>query len=281
MQLELLEGDAVREISVEAGAVFSFGGAVSDAVFVPGLLPALVTVEERGGEVFVTCARTLAVDGLWMPPGVRRLLLPHEVVELAADVQLRRPASARPRTDGTAAVLRGFLGGLGSGGDAPCLICLTGLDAGRVYPLAEAEMIIGRGTEVAVRVRDRAVSRRHARIHQRDGVIELEDCGSPNGSFVNGARVDGRVQLSPRAVIEIGQTLLRYDGPAALDAEPEVATPLPELEPEPTAEPEPASPATRQARMQSVAFWLLILLGAALVVTGVGLTVGAVAGAGT
>jgi DNA-binding NtrC family response regulator len=55
---------------------------------------------------------------------------------------------------------------------------------------------------------DDRVSRLHARVEKKDGGLWLEDLGSRNGTFVNGERVHGRVQLAPNALVRIGRSLL-------------------------------------------------------------------------
>jgi len=59
---------------------------------------------------------------------------------------------------------------------------------------------------LAIGVPGRSMSATHARIVAKDGVFVLEDRGSTNGSFVNGARVGERA-LADGDVIELGHTL--------------------------------------------------------------------------
>ncbi|HTJ26904.1 MAG TPA: FhaA domain-containing protein [Candidatus Limnocylindria bacterium] len=67
-------------------------------------------------------------------------------------------------------------------------------------------LTIGRAPDNAIVVRDPRVSRRHARIlAERDGWA-VEDAGSSNGTFVEGARVR-------RARLELGQTVTVGDTP--------------------------------------------------------------------
>jgi two-component system response regulator AtoC len=57
------------------------------------------------------------------------------------------------------------------------------------YPLqAGASRVIGRDPQADIVVDDASVSRRHAKLHVGD-VIELEDLGSSNGTFVRGQRL--------------------------------------------------------------------------------------------
>ena len=50
-------------------------------------------------------------------------------------------------------------------------------------------MRIGRAPECELVLKDNRVSRRHARLAARDGVLILTDLGSTNGTRVNGNRV--------------------------------------------------------------------------------------------
>jgi DNA-binding NtrC family response regulator len=59
---------------------------------------------------------------------------------------------------------------------------------------------------LSIGVPGRSMSATHARIDVRDGVFVLEDRGSTNGSFVNGARVTTQ-PLADGDVIELGHTL--------------------------------------------------------------------------
>ncbi|MBZ0272885.1 FHA domain-containing protein [bacterium] len=69
-----------------------------------------------------------------------------------------------------------------------------------------AEVTIGRSSECEVRVNDAAVSRKHARVSidiEAGGGLVIEDLGSPNGTFVNGARIQGATPLNPGDTIQV------------------------------------------------------------------------------
>jgi pSer/pThr/pTyr-binding forkhead associated (FHA) protein len=66
---------------------------------------------------------------------------------------------------------------------------------------------VGRGAENAIRLdADTTVSSRHATIDTRADGLWVEDDGSTNGTFVNGARVTSARLLQPGDVIRIGHT---------------------------------------------------------------------------
>jgi len=80
-----------------------------------------------------------------------------------------------------------------------------------VVPLgAHRELILGRALSAAIRfdaARDADVGRHHARIVPRDDGrvgFMLVDLGSRNGTFVNGRRVDGTVDLCPGDIVQLG-----------------------------------------------------------------------------
>jgi hypothetical protein len=71
---------------------------------------------------------------------------------------------------------------------------------------------IGRSAENGVQLDgDDFVSSRHARFEPRGDGIWVEDAGSTNGTFVNGARVTSARLLQPGDVVRIGQTDLRVE----------------------------------------------------------------------
>ena len=71
---------------------------------------------------------------------------------------------------------------------------------------------VGRGAENAVQLDgDDFVSSRHARFEPRSDGVWVEDAGSTNGTFVNGARVTSARLLQPGDVVRIGQTDLKVE----------------------------------------------------------------------
>jgi pSer/pThr/pTyr-binding forkhead associated (FHA) protein len=71
---------------------------------------------------------------------------------------------------------------------------------------------VGRGPENAIRLDgDTTVSSRHATLDSRADGLWVEDAGSTNGTFVNGARVTSARLLTAGDVIRIGHTELRVE----------------------------------------------------------------------
>jgi hypothetical protein len=77
----------------------------------------------------------------------------------------------------------------------------------RRVPASGAPISIGRGPECQLVLRDTRVSRRHARLTSRGGVLVLTDLGSTNGTRVNGHRVS-EVVLGAGDRITLGETTL-------------------------------------------------------------------------
>lgn len=87
----------------------------------------------------------------------------------------------------------------------------------RRVPMTGVPMRIGRAPECELVLKDNRVSRRHARLAPRDGVLILTDLGSTNGTRVNGHRVT-EVVLGAGDRVQIGETSLVVET-AGADAE--------------------------------------------------------------
>ncbi len=84
--------------------------------------------------------------------------------------------------------------------------------AARRVPMSGAPIRIGRAPECELVLQDSRASRRHARLHARDGVVVLTDLGSTNGTRVNGQRIS-EVVLGHGDRILIGESELIVGGP--------------------------------------------------------------------
>jgi transcriptional regulator with PAS, ATPase and Fis domain len=78
----------------------------------------------------------------------------------------------------------------------------------RVLPLGEGNRVVGRAD-----VPDERVSRDHAEVGFKSGTWTVRDLGSRNGTFVDGHRVSGQVEVKGARILRIGHTLalLRSD----------------------------------------------------------------------
>jgi pSer/pThr/pTyr-binding forkhead associated (FHA) protein len=168
-----------------------------------------LTLYVEGSRLSVEASTPVRVGGILLPARLRRLVVPGEAIEPVPGRVFRIRPDAPAAAPETRAVVRTLLDP-GAMPAAASLIALTGPDAGRVIALTDRPLVVGRGEGVDVRLRDRAISRRHARITCVEDGHSVEDLGTANGVYVNGARLGSRYLLEDGALIELGQTLLRY-----------------------------------------------------------------------
>ncbi|MCX5747856.1 MAG: FHA domain-containing protein [Proteobacteria bacterium] len=88
-----------------------------------------------------------------------------------------------------------------------------------VVPLIRDEITIGRKEGNTIRLTERNVSRRHARIVRNNGEVQIEDLGSYNGIRVNNARIAERVSLRISDQVQIGdyKLYLKAEGVEQVD----------------------------------------------------------------
>ncbi|HEX4452605.1 MAG TPA: FHA domain-containing protein [Kofleriaceae bacterium] len=88
-----------------------------------------------------------------------------------------------------------------------------------VVPLIRDEITIGRKEGNTIRLTERNVSRRHARILRSDNEVQIEDLGSYNGIRVNNARIAERVSLRISDQVQIGdyKLYLKAEGVEQVD----------------------------------------------------------------
>ena len=87
------------------------------------------------------------------------------------------------------------------------LVVMAGSNVGEMYKLDKGQLIIGRGDKADLRLLDDGISRDHARIVKDGAEFVLEDMGSTNGTYRNGARVT-RQALSEGDKILLGSTTI-------------------------------------------------------------------------
>jgi hypothetical protein len=79
--------------------------------------------------------------------------------------------------------------------------------SGEIFTV-DGELTVGRGGGCQIVLPDDTfVSQVHARLFQRDGRTFVEDLGSRNGTFVNGARIDAPTRLRRGDRVQFGQTV--------------------------------------------------------------------------
>ncbi len=70
---------------------------------------------------------------------------------------------------------------------------------------------LGRATECTIPIKDRYLSRRHAEIAFETGKWIVRDCGSVNGTLLNGARLNGALPLRPGDRITLGDSEVVFE----------------------------------------------------------------------
>jgi DNA-binding winged helix-turn-helix (wHTH) protein len=83
--------------------------------------------------------------------------------------------------------------------------------AGGQAELGVGEHVVGRGSDCAVRLRDRRISRHHARISVGAAGATIEDCQSHNGTSLNGTPLHGRALLHDMDVLSVGGVRVSVD----------------------------------------------------------------------
>jgi len=89
----------------------------------------------------------------------------------------------------------------------PVLNVVEGALTGQQFEVTTAGLCIGREPSNEIVVADGGVSRQHARVLLHNGTVWVQDVGSRNGVFVNGARVPDHKQVKPGDKILVGQHL--------------------------------------------------------------------------
>ncbi len=106
------------------------------------------------------------------------------------------------------------------------LVGISGGDAGHALHINQEEVLIGRGTDCDVVLRDGSASRHHARIVYDGSKFILVDLKSGNGTLVNGKRIDKQV-LKPGDKVGFGKAVLRFEVlSASIDTVPEQILPV-------------------------------------------------------
>ena len=86
------------------------------------------------------------------------------------------------------------------------------LDTGEEVPVDSLPVAVGRGGQNEVPLEgDEFASAEHARFEPRRDGVWVEDVGSTNGTFVNGARVTTPRRLAKGDVVRVGQTDFRVE----------------------------------------------------------------------
>jgi pSer/pThr/pTyr-binding forkhead associated (FHA) protein len=117
------------------------------------------------------------------------------------------------------------------------LVTQSGAVAGKELPLDKPIILLGRGAGCDILLQDQQASRRHAEIRLSDTQISITDLGSMNGTFVNGARIQGTQVLRPGDVVRIGLSeFVLQEGTALVSGAPMAPRGQTRTEPPPVAQ---------------------------------------------
>jgi len=83
--------------------------------------------------------------------------------------------------------------------------------AGKQFIMHRDSTVLGSSPRCEIYLfKDPAIEPRHAIIHNRGGRFEIEDCDTPDGTYVNDRKVNGRQWLQPGDEIVLGTTVLEF-----------------------------------------------------------------------
>ena len=88
------------------------------------------------------------------------------------------------------------------------LVVVDGENPGTRAELADAPLLIGRGSDAAIKLYDDYVSTRHARVAASGDVWFVEDLGSTNGTYVGPVRITQPTTIGLGVQVRVGKTIL-------------------------------------------------------------------------
>src|SRR5690349_4083023 len=101
--------------------------------------------------------------------------------------------------------------------NAAYVVVLAGSNVGEMYKIDNPRTVMGRGDKVDIRLVDEGISREHAQLVRDEGRIVLEDMGSTNGTFCNGARVQRQPLADGDKILLGSTTILKFSYQDKLD----------------------------------------------------------------
>jgi pSer/pThr/pTyr-binding forkhead associated (FHA) protein len=88
------------------------------------------------------------------------------------------------------------------------VVVTEGSNVGERAELDQAPILIGRGSDAAIRLDDDYVSTRHARIAASGDQWFVEDLGSTNGTYIGTVRITQPTTITLGTQVRIGKTIL-------------------------------------------------------------------------
>ena len=87
-------------------------------------------------------------------------------------------------------------------------VVVEGSNSGLTASLDDAPILIGRGSDAAIRLDDDYVSTRHARIARSSDTWYVEDLGSTNGTYIGSQRLTQATAISLGTRVRVGKTTI-------------------------------------------------------------------------
>jgi hypothetical protein len=85
---------------------------------------------------------------------------------------------------------------------------VDGPNAGQSVPLSDGPILLGRGTDAAIRLDDDYVSTRHARFATNGEQWFVEDLGSTNGTYLGSQRITTPIPIGLGIQVRLGKTIV-------------------------------------------------------------------------
>ncbi|MDQ3157819.1 MAG: FHA domain-containing protein [Actinomycetota bacterium] len=93
-------------------------------------------------------------------------------------------------------------------GNPTKLQVISGPNAGQSVPLGDKPILLGRGTDAAIRLDDDYVSTRHARFATNGEQWFVEDLGSTNGTYLGSQRLTSPTPIGIGIAVRLGKTIV-------------------------------------------------------------------------
>jgi pSer/pThr/pTyr-binding forkhead associated (FHA) protein len=93
-------------------------------------------------------------------------------------------------------------------GQPKVLRVTAGPNAGQSVPLGDKPILLGRGTDAAIRLDDDYVSTRHARFATNGEQWFVEDVGSTNGTYLGSQRITAPTPIGIGTPVRLGKSII-------------------------------------------------------------------------
>ncbi len=111
------------------------------------------------------------------------------------------------------------------------LVVAEGVHQGKVIPITIPEFTIGRDPDCQLRPASQVISKKHCQLRLSQGKAIVKDFGSTNGTYVNGERVEGMLELHDGDLLKVGPLAFHVKIELPKVAAPATRTPTPVAKP--------------------------------------------------